>query len=99
MPSDEIIPFGSNIVVKAESQAESVGGVDIPKIYQDNAKRGRVVQVGTGTLDGKGNRIPSALKVGDVVLMPIDGGTCVTVKGEALQVIPECEIIGKVDDV
>jgi chaperonin GroES len=65
----EIKPIGDKILIEPFDAAEqSRGGIVIPEFAREKQKRGRVVAVGDGRTDKKGNRIPIGVKVDDIIL-------------------------------
>ena len=76
MKSVKIHPLGDRVLVQAIEVAEQVkGGILIPDSAKEKPQEAKVIALGTGKLDDKGNKIPFDVKVGDVVLTSKYGGT------------------------
>ena len=91
----KVRPLADRILVKREEPSETVrGGIIIPDTAKEKPQEGKVIAVGTGKLDDKGNKIPFNVKKGDRVLMPKYGGTEVKVDGKEYQIVREEDILG-----
>ena len=77
-----IKPLEDRVVIKIE-QAEqtTASGLVIPETAKEKPQEARVVAVGPGRVDEKGNRIPVDIKEGDVVVFSRYGGTEVKYPG------------------
>ena len=66
-----IKPLEDRVVIKIE-QAEqtTASGLVIPETAKEKPQEARVVAVGPGRVDEKGNRIPVDIKEGDVSCSP-----------------------------
>ena len=78
-----IKPLEDRVVVKLE-QAEqtTASGLVIPETAKEKPQEARVVAVGPGRVDDKGNRVPVDIAEGDVVVFSRYGGTEVKYQGE-----------------
>lgn len=78
------------------------GGLYIPNQVSLQIKKGKVVEVGPGRLNSKGERDPMSVKVGDVILYGAHAGIPIEWKkaGEIVKVfvMPEIEVIGIMED-
>ena len=89
-----IKPLGERVLVEPIKEEEAVkGGIIIPDSAKEKPQEGKVIAVGTGKLDDKGNVIPFNVKVGDVVLMPKYGGTEVKMDDKVYQIMREEDIL------
>jgi chaperonin GroES len=71
-----IKPLGDRVLVEALEEKEQVkGGIVIPDSAKEKPQEARIVALGTGKTDEKGNKIPFEVKVGDVVIVSKYGGT------------------------
>jgi len=63
-------PLLNHVVVEPiEEVAATKSGIILPEtIEKDRTLKGRIVSVGAGRVDERGNRIPMDVKVGDVIL-------------------------------
>lgn len=95
----KIQPLSDRVLVEPIEEAEQKkGGIIIPDTAKEKPTTGKVIAIGTGKLDEKGNKIPFNVKVGDKVLMPKYGGTEVKLDDKEYQIIREEDILGIVKD-
>jgi chaperonin GroES len=69
------------------------GGIIIPDSAKEKPQEGKVIAVGTGKRDDKGEIIPFNVKKGDKVLMPKYGGTEVKIDDKEYQIVREEDIL------
>ena len=86
------------VVIKIE-QAEqtTASGLVIPETAKEKPQEARVVAVGPGRVDEKGNRIPVDIKEGDVVVFSRYGGTEVKYQGEEYLILSARDVLAIVD--
>lgn len=71
-----IKPLGDRVLVEALEAKEQVkGGIFIPDSAKEKPQEAKVVALGTGKTDDKGNKVPFEVKVGDIVIISKYGGT------------------------
>ncbi len=76
MSKVSIQPLGDRVLVEAIENKEQIkGGIVIPDSAKEKPQEAKVVAIGTGKVDDKGNKVPFDVKVGDVVLTSKYGGT------------------------
>jgi chaperonin GroES len=69
-------PLGDRVLVEPVEQTEQKkGGIYIPDTAKEKPQEAKVVALGTGKTDDKGNKVPFDVKVGDIVLTSKYGGT------------------------
>ena len=94
MKSVKIQPLGDRVLVQAIEVAEQVkGGILIPDSAKEKPQEAKVIALGTGKLDDKGNKIPFDVKVGDVVLTSKYGGTEVKYDDEEYKIVSDSDIL------
>jgi chaperonin GroES len=88
-------PLADRILVKRLEQEEekSGGGIIIPDTAKEKPQEAKVVAVGPGKLDDKGNRVAPEVKKGDRVLISKYGGTEVKIDGEEHLILREDDIL------
>ena len=92
-------PLHDRVVIRrAEGDLKSTGGIIIPDTAKEKPQQGKVIAVGTGKIDEKGNKIPFNVKKGDKVLMPKYGGTEIKLDGKEYQIMREEDILGVLED-
>ena len=95
----KIQPLGDRVLVEPVKEEEGKkGGIIIPDTAKEKPQEGKVIAVGTGKIDEKGNKIPFNVKKGDKVLMPKYGGTEIKLDGKEYQIMREEDILGVLED-
>ena len=90
-------PLDDRVVVEPlEAEEKTTGGILLPDTAKQKPQQGKVVAVGPGRLNDKGDRVPLAVKVGDTVLFGKYGGSDVEVNGKEFKILRESEILGKI---
>ena len=82
------------LVERIEEQEQRIGGIIVPDTAKEKPQQGRVVAVGNGRVNDKGEVFPLDVKVGDVVLFGKYGGTEVKVDGKEYLILREDEVLG-----
>lgn len=94
MSAVKIQPLGDRVLVQVIEVAEQVkGGILIPDSAKEKPQEAKVVALGTGKLDDKGNKIPFDVKVGDVVLTSKYGGTEVKYDDQEYKILSSSDIL------
>lgn len=93
----KIRPLSDRIVVEAESETKSAGGIVIPDTAdKDKPVRGKVVAIGNGKMvDGKIQ--PLQVKIGDKVLFGKYAGTVVKLDEKEWLVMREEDVMGVIE--
>ena len=93
-----IKPLGDRVLVEPIEEKEvKKGGIIIPDTAKEKPQEGKVIAVGTGKRDEKGNLIPLTVKKGDRVLMPKYGGTEVKIDDKEYQIVREEDILAIIE--
>jgi chaperonin GroES len=87
------------LVERVEEQEPRVGGIIIPDTAKEKPQQGRVVAVGRGRVNDKGDVFPLDVKVGDVVLIGKYSGTEIKLDGKEYTILREEEVLGIVEGV
>ncbi|WP_322506867.1 co-chaperone GroES [Anaerolinea sp.] len=91
-------PLGSRVVVEPiESEDVTPGGIVLPETAKEKPQKGKVLSVGPGDRDDKGNRISMDVKVGDIVLFAKYAGTEIKVEGKKLLILRESDLLAIVE--
>ena len=94
MSTVKIQPLGDRVLVQAiEVQEQVKGGILIPDSAKEKPQEAKVVALGTGKLDDKGNKIPLDVAVGDRVLYSKYGGTEVKYDDETYKIVSSSDIL------
>lgn len=92
----ELQPLHDRVHVKEREPAKvSKGGLIIPDVVRNDQKThlGDVVRVGEGKLLENGQKIPLAVKPGDVVMYGAYAGSLLKLGGQEFKVLREDEIV------
>ncbi|HSR36872.1 MAG TPA: co-chaperone GroES [Desulfurivibrionaceae bacterium] len=94
----KIRPLNDRILVqRLEGEEKTKGGIIIPDTAKEKPAEGKVVAVGNGRLNDKGERVAVEVKVGDRVLFSKYGGTEVKIEGTEYLIMREDDILGVVE--
>ena len=94
-------PLRDRILVERLEQSEqrSVGGIIIPDTAREKPQQGRVVAVGKGRVNDKGEVFPLDVKDGDTILFGKYAGTEIKIDGKEYLIIREDEVLGVTEGV
>ncbi len=93
-----IRPLHDRVVIKRmEEERMSAGGIVIPDSATEKPVRGKIVAVGNGKVNDKGDVRPLDVSVGDVVLFGKFAGTEIKVDGEELLVMREDDLVAVIE--
>jgi chaperonin GroES len=88
-------PLGDRVLVQPLEEKEVVkGGIIIPDSAKEKPQEGKVVALGTGKTDEKGNKVDFTVKVDDRVLISKYGGTEIKIDGTSYLIMREDDILG-----
>lgn len=82
------------LVERVKPTNKTVGGIILPDTAQEKPSEGKVVAVGSGARNEKGEVVPLAVKAGDLVLFGKWSGTEVKVDGVDLLIMNESDLMG-----
>ncbi|MCS7249999.1 MAG: co-chaperone GroES [candidate division WOR-3 bacterium] len=90
----KIKPLADRVVVeRIEEEETKKGGIILPDTAKEKPIKGKVIAVGPGRLDDKGNRIPMEVKKGDVVLFGKYAGQEIKIDNKEYLIMREDEIL------
>lgn len=93
-----IKPLGDKIVVKRlELEKKLKSGLIIPDAAKEKPQEGKVVAVGKGKMNNKGNIISMEIKVGDRILFGKYSGSEVKIDGEEYLIMDQDDVIGIIE--
>jgi len=94
----KIRPLDDRVVVEPLEQEEvTAGGIVLPETAKEKPQKGKVLSVGAGDRDDKGNRIAMDVKVGDTVLFAKYGGTEIKIDGKKLLILRESDLLAIIE--
>jgi len=85
------------VVLRIEEEEKTAGGIIIPDTAKEKPQQGRVIAVGPGKLNEKGERIPMDVKENDKVLFSKYAGTEVKINGVEHLIMREDDILAIVE--
>jgi chaperonin GroES len=90
-----IKPIGDRILVQLVEENEQMkGGILIPDSAKEKPQQAKVIAVGTGKRNDKGDVIPFEVKVGDIVFISKYGGTEVKINDQKYTLMREDDVLG-----
>ena len=93
-------PLRDRVVLERVAEAEEkVGGIIIPDTAKEKPQQGKVIAVGSGRVNDKGDVLPLDVKAGDTVLFGKYSGSEIKVDGKEYLIVREDEILGVVEGV
>ena len=90
----KIKPLHDNILVERIEEESKKGGIIIPDTAKEKPQQGKIVAVGDGRKDDKGNKIPLAVKKGDTILFGKYSGTEIKLADKDYLIIREDDVLG-----
>jgi chaperonin GroES len=93
-------PLRDRILVERIEEAEQrVGGIIIPDTAKEKPQQGRVVAVGKGRVNDKGDVFPLDVKAGDTILFGKYAGSEIKIDGKEYLIVREEEVLGVLEGV
>jgi chaperonin GroES len=94
----KIRPLNDRLLVKRLAEEEkTAGGIIIPDSAKEKPAEGKVIAVGPGKTNDKGERVALQVKAGDRVLFSKYGGTDVKLDGDDYLIMREDDILGIIE--
>jgi chaperonin GroES len=87
------------LVERTDEQEQRVGGIIIPDSAREKPQQGRVVAVGKGRVDDKGEVRPLDVRTGETVLFGKYAGSEIKLDGRDYLILREDEILGVIEGV
>jgi chaperonin GroES len=82
------------LVERVEEQEQRIGGIIIPDTAKEKPQQGRVVAVGTGRVNDKGEVFPLDVKEGETILFGKYAGSEIKIDGKEYLILREDEVLG-----
>ncbi|MEZ4527907.1 MAG: co-chaperone GroES [Desulfobacterales bacterium] len=82
------------LVQRMEEETKTKGGIIIPDTAKEKPAEGKVVAVGNGKINDKGERVALEVKEGDRILFGKYAGTEVKIDGEEYLIMREDDVLG-----
>jgi len=94
----KVKPLGDRILVeRIEEEETKKGGIILPDTAKEKPQQGKVIAVGPGRFDEKGNRIPMEVKKGDYVLFGKYSGQEIKIGDEEYLIMREDDVLAIVE--
>ncbi len=95
----KVKPLGDRVLLERVDPEEekTSGGIYLPDTAKEKPMEAKVVEVGPGKRNEKGEITPLELKVGDKVIISKWGGTEIKIDGKEYTIIGEDEILARIE--
>ena len=93
----KIKPLHDHILVERVEEEMKKGGIIIPDTAKEKPQQGKVVAVGDGRRDEKGNKIPLEVKKGDTILFGKYAGNEIKLVDKEYLIIREDDVLGIIE--
>ena len=91
----KVKPLSDRVLVqRIEEKEQRRGGIIIPDSAKEKPMEGKVIAVGTGKVDDKGNKQPMEIKAGDRILFGKYAGTEIKIEDKEHVILREDEVLG-----
>jgi chaperonin GroES len=87
------------LVERVEEQEQRIGGIIIPDTAKEKPQQGRVVAVGKGRVNDKGEVFPLDVREGETILFGKYAGSEIKIDGKEYLILREEEVLGVLDGV
>jgi chaperonin GroES len=87
------------LVTRLEEGEQRIGGIIVPDSAKEKPQQGKVVAVGRGRINDKGDVFPLDVRVGDTVLFGKYTGTEIKLDNVEYLILREEEVLGVVEGV
>jgi len=86
------------IVLRIDEEEKTAGGIIIPDTAKEKPQEGRVIAVGSGKVNEKGERTPLDVKQNDRILFGKYAGTDMKIDGVDHLILREDDILGIIEN-
>jgi chaperonin GroES len=87
-------PIGGRVVVEPIEQEEiTASGIVLPETAKEKPQKGKVLAVGPGDRNDKGDRVPLDVAEGDTVLFAKYAGTEIKIEGKKMLILRESDLL------
>ena len=95
---EKIKPLSDYLLIEPlEKETVLPSGIVVPDTAKDKPSEGKVLAVGSGKKDEKGNLTPVQVSVGSVVMYKKWGGTEIKAEGKELLLVKEEDVIAIIE--
>ncbi|MCR4424143.1 MAG: co-chaperone GroES [candidate division WOR-3 bacterium] len=93
----KIKPLQDRILVERVEEEVKKGGIIIPDTAKEKPQQGKVIAVGPGRIDEKGNRIPMEVKKGDYILFGKYSGNEIRIDDNEYLIMREDDVLAIIE--
>jgi chaperonin GroES len=90
-------PLADRIVVERLEEETKKGSIIIPDTAKEKPQQGKVISIGPGRVDDKGNRIPMEVKKGDTILFAKYSGNEIKIDDVEYLIMREDDILAIIE--
>jgi chaperonin GroES len=95
--SKKLRPLGDRVVIEPTAREEMTkSGIVLPDTAKEKPQRGRVLSVGPGSRNDKGEIVPMDVAEGDEIIFSKYGGTEIKVGTDEVLILRESDVLAKV---
>ncbi|HOV97401.1 MAG TPA: co-chaperone GroES [bacterium] len=96
---NKIKPLSDYLLIEPlERETKLPSGIVIPDTAKEKPQEGRVLAVGPGRRDEKGDVVPMSVKAGSIVMYKKWGGTEIKIEGKELLLVKEEDVLALIED-
>jgi chaperonin GroES len=93
----DLQPLGDRLIVEVlEDEETTISGIVLPDTAKEKPQRGRVLAVGPGARNDKGELIAMEVAEGDEIIFSKYGGTEIKLGADEILVLRESDVLAKV---
>src|SRR5213593_770095 len=93
----DLQPLGDRLIVEVlEEEETTTSGIVLPDTAKEKPQRGRVLAVGRGARNDRGEIVPIAAAEGDEIIFSKYGGTEVRLGTDDVLILRESDVLAKV---
>ena len=93
----DLQPLGDRLIVEALEEEETTSsGIVLPDTAKEKPQRGRVLAVGPGARNDKGDLVPMDVAEGDEIIFSKYGGTEIRLGTDDYLILRESDVLAKV---
>jgi|UniRef100_A0A7C3UXB2 chaperonin GroES len=94
----KVKPLADRILVeRIEEEETKKGGIILPDTAKEKPQQGKVIAVGPGRIDEKGNRIPMEVKKGDYILFGKYSGQEIKIEDKEYLIMREDDVLAIIE--
>ena len=93
----DLQPLGDRLIVEVlEEEETTASGIVLPDTAKEKPQRGRILAVGPGSRNDKGELVPMDVAEGDEVIFSKYGGTEIKLGADDVLILRETDVLAKV---